>query len=88
MPQSVPEPWLLVALGMVAVIVAALALLLWASRSPAALDNPWIAPAVGLAIILLAAVLWPLYPLLLMLLVPAALVALLLYLFLWRRPTV
>lgn len=86
MPQSVSEPWLLVALGLAAVIIGALVVLISVLRSPASLENPWVAPAVGVAIILLAAVLWPLYPLLLMLLLPAALVALVLYLFLGGRP--
>ena len=88
MPQSLPEPWVLIVLGLATIVVAALVVLVWVSRSPAALDDPWVAAAAGLAIIILAAVLWPLYPILLLLLLPAALVALVLYLFLRRKPTV
>ncbi len=85
MPPSLPDSGVLFLLSLAAIVVAAVAVLIWAFRSPGAMNNPWVAPAVFVAIIVIAAAMAPFYAVLLFLVLPAAVIALVIYLFLRTR---
>lgn len=85
MPQIATDAYLLIAIFLAAVVAAAVAVFVWALRSGTGGSEPWLATALFIAIFVLAAVLWPLYPLLLLLALPVGLIALIVYLVRRRR---